>query len=171
MAKLIMGIGLAGAGKTTALEGFAKRYGYTYLSTDNIRAAFNIQQGEASPQSVWDEIRRSLKEHLSTGKSVVMDSTFVTGPDRRAFIEFAREAGAEKVQGIFLDTPAEIAWQRNIERERQAPREMFESRRKDLEAEPPAVEDGFDALFTLDQFQEMVRAETPESLREFKRFS
>lgn len=166
-----MGIGLSGSGKTTTLESFAQKYGYRYISTDNVRANFNINRGETSTAGVWDEIRKQVKEGINSGETIVMDSTFVTGPDRRTFIEFIRECGAEKVQGVFLDTPAEFAWQRNSERERNVPKEIFDSRRRDLENEPPHPGDGFDALFTLNEFQEMVRAETKEQSKEFKHFS
>jgi len=166
-----MAIGLSGAGKTTALESFAQKYGYRYISTDNVRSDLNIAHGETSSPSVWDEIRRRIKQSLGDGETVVMDSTFVTGPDRRTFIEFVRGCGAEKIQGVFLDTPAELAWKRNSERERSVPTDIFESRRRDLEAEPPHPGDGFDALFTLNEFQEMIRAENKEQTKEFKSFS
>jgi len=171
MKKVIMGIGLSGSGKTTVLRSFAEKYGYRYISTDNVRAEFNIQRGETSTVAVWDEIRSRVKEAVTAGETIVMDSTFVTGPDRRTFIEFMRECGVEKVQGVFLDTSAELAWERNSKREHKAPRDVFESRRKDLEAEPPHPGDGFDALFTLNALHEMTRAETKEQSKEFKSFS
>jgi dephospho-CoA kinase len=38
MAKIIIGIGVPGSGKTTALKPFAERNTYTYISPDDIRA-------------------------------------------------------------------------------------------------------------------------------------
>jgi predicted kinase len=168
MSKLIVGIGLPGAGKTEVLRSFAEKNGYEYLSTENVRAALGIGDGVASPAPVWEEIRRYTKECIDADKILVLESTFVTGPDRRMFLEFARAAGAEKIQGVFIDTPSEIAWERNEARERTVPEGIFKSRAADLKKEPPGVEDGFDSLFTLNQNQELVSAEVrrPEFIRE-----
>ena len=166
-----MSIGLPGSGKTTALESFAQRYGYRYISNDNVRADFNIRRGEHSIPAVWDEIRRRIKEGADNDETIVMDSTFVTGPDRREFIKFIRECGVQKIQGVFFDTPSELAWERNSKPDMHMQKEIFDSRAKDLESEPPAIQDGFDSLFTLNEFQKMMLAETAEQRKEFGHFS
>jgi predicted kinase len=127
MSKLILGIGLPGSGKSTALKPFAEKYGYAYISPDEIRAEVS---GDASIQTdmrqVWDIVHERTAQALEDSKKVVVDATFVKGWERRAFIQFARDHGAKWVQGVF---------------------------------EIPAVEDGFDSVFDINEFQELERAE------------
>lgn len=122
MPKVILGIGLPGSGKTTALKPFAEEYSYTYISPDDIRAEL---LGNAADQSrmreIWDEAYKRTAEALSAGHTVVFDATFAKGHERRDFIKFVRANGAEKVQGVFAAVPLEIANERNRSRERVVP--------------------------------------------------
>ena len=169
MAKLIMGIGLAGSGKTTTLVAFAERHGYKYVGIDDFRKKHAIGNGEASTRKAWDEMRSSVREHLERGETVVVESTFVNGPDRRKFLRFARECGATKIQGVFLNTPAELAWEQSVTRGRVVPEYIHKERTEMLAEHPPTIEDGFDALFTLDEFQKLTEAETLTGRKEFGR--
>ena len=168
MAKLIMGIGLAGSGKTTTLKAFAGRYGYAFVDIQDVRERHGTKANELSTKSSWDELRQLVREHLQQNETVVVESSFVNGPDRRKFLEFARNCGARKIQAVFLDTPHELAWERNTVRERNIPREVFDERIRMLNEHPPAMEDGFDGLYTIDEYQTLVEAETRDEKREFK---
>jgi predicted kinase len=42
MSKLILGIGLPGSGKTTALKPFAEKNGYIYISPGDIREELSV---------------------------------------------------------------------------------------------------------------------------------
>ena len=86
MAKLIVGIGLPGSGKTTALEDFAKKYQYRYISTENVRNEFDIPNGVSSGPEIWNAILGRVQEELEKGLTIVVDSTFVTRHDRRSFL-------------------------------------------------------------------------------------
>ena len=164
-----MGIGLPGSGKTLILRNFAERHKYTYISVDEVRAKFNLSPGEASTKEVWEEIKTRVREGLGKANTVVMDSTSVLGSYRRTAIEFARECGAEKIQGIFIDTPAEIARMRNNMRDQHAPENIFANRLQSLKEQPPSIEDGFDGLFTLDENQKLVKAEFVKERKELSR--
>jgi predicted kinase len=160
MSKLILGIGLPGSGKSTALKPFAEKYGYAYISPDEIRAEVS---GDASIQTdmrqVWDIVHERTAQALEDSKKVVVDATFVKGWERRAFIQFARDHGAKWVQGVFAAVPLEITNERNNDRDRAVPDYAMERMNDFLSDEIPAVEDGFDSVFDINEFQELERAE------------
>ncbi len=160
MAKIIIGIGLPGSGKTTALKPFAEKYSYTYICPDDIRAEL---LGNASDQSknkeIWQEAHKRVAEALSNGETVIFDATFARDFERKSFIQFAREHGASKVQGVFAEVPLEIASERNHTRERVVPDHAMERMSAMLRQTPPVVEDGFDSIFYINELQELQRVE------------
>jgi predicted kinase len=161
MSKVIMGIGLPGSGKTSLLRPLAHKYSYEYICPDEIREEVT---GDASDQSrnaeVWEMARERLCDALEQGKNVVFDATFANGQQRREFINFARGNGAQKVQGLFVSVSPETAGERNKLRDRTVPNHVIERMNEFLISEPPVVEDGFDSVFDINEFQELNRAET-----------
>lgn len=155
-----MGIGVPGSGKTTALKPFAEKNSYIYICPDDIRAEI---AGSAADQSknkeVWDEAHKRVAEALERGESVVFDATFAKDFERKNFIQFAREHGASKVQGVLADVSLEIANERNRTRERVVPEHVIGRMHEMLRARPPVIEDGFDAVFHINELQELKRAE------------
>ncbi len=167
MIKLILGIGIPGSGKTTILKAFAEKHNYTYICTDDVRSGLHIAStdplaGSDNPVtiSMWDVIRERTKEALKSGHTVVLDATFTRLRLRQEFIKLARENGAEKIQGIFLNTPSEISWERSKHRERQVPEYVFKERVESIKKDPPIIEDGFDAIFTIKQYENLLKVET-----------
>lgn len=160
MSKVIMSIGVPGSGKTTALKPFAEKNSYTYISPDDIRAELT---GDASDQSrnreVWQEAHRRVQEALRGGKTVVFDATFAKDFERKSFIQFAREHGAEKVQGVFAAVPFEVARERNKARKRIVPEHAMDRMRAMLTENPPMTADGFDSVFAINELQKLERAE------------
>lgn len=160
MAKIIMGIGIPGSGKTTALKPFAEKNKYTYISPDDIRVELT---GNASDQSknkeVWQEAHHRVVESLERGETVVFDATFAKDTERKNFIQFAREHGAEKVQGVFAAVPFELANERNQARDRIVPEHAIDRMHTMLRKNPPVIEDGFDSVFDVNELQELERAE------------
>jgi len=161
MPKLIMGIGIPGAGKSTVLRSFAEKYGYEFISMDDVREKYDLPEGQPATEREWYEIGSRMIESIKGGKSVVVDATFADDI-RQRFIGFARENGVQKIQGIFLDPPTEIAWARNLARDRKVSREVFDKRAQSLKDAPPEMTDGFDALFTLDENGELKEAQIPK---------
>lgn len=166
MTKLILGIGIPGSGKTTFLEGFAKKYGYEYICADNMRSKLGVSHSDPLVASnnpltywIWDEIRNEMNKALQTRKTVVLDATFASVELRQEFIQLARKNGAEKVQGVFLDTPSEIAWQRSEKRERKISKSVFDERVKKIKEDPPSIPDGFDSIFTIQEYENILKGE------------
>ncbi|MEJ0053949.1 MAG: AAA family ATPase [bacterium] len=174
MAKLIMGIGVPGSGKTTILKPFAEENSYTYISPDDIR--FEML-GDATEQSknkeVWEEAHRRTADALRRGETVVFDATFAKDFERKEFIRFAREHGASKVQGMVAAVPMEVALERNRLREPMVPEHAIRRMHNMLIRTPPVVEDGFDSVFDIGELQQLKRAETRGEhtpiIREFKK--
>jgi len=161
MKKVIISIGIPGSGKTTAIKKFAKEYGYGYISPDDIRIEM---LGDIADQSknkeVADEVRKRTKEFLDIGETVVVDTVFGSSKGRKDFLDFARESGAEKVQGVFFDVPAEVAKERNKNREdHQVPEAIIEKIAADFKESKPEIEEGFDGIFTVDEYQHLTEAE------------
>jgi len=160
MAKVIIGIGVPGAGKTTVLHKLADEYGYTYISPDDLRKEFGSEASDkARNKEIWLEAYSRVRNSLENGKSVVFDATFASQGLRKSFLDIARTYGAEKIQGVYVSTPTEIARERNLGRERQAPEHVFDSRVSMLKENPPEIEDGFDSLFTVDAYQRLYHSE------------
>ena len=151
-----MGMGIPGSGKTTYLKPLAERYGFTYVSPDEIRMELT---GDAADQShdedVWMLARARIAQALEGNGSVVMDATFSRARYRKEFVDFLREAGAHMVIGIFANVSLEVAYERNQTRDRTVPTDVLHRMHTALVKEPPSLEDGFDALFTLDEFSEL----------------
>jgi len=155
-----MGIGIPGSGKTTALTKFAEKNLYTYICPDDIRKEFTGDTGnQTKNKEVWEEAYKRTADALKEGKTVVFDATFTNENQRRQFITFAKNNGASKVQGVFADASLEISRDRNTQRERVVPELAMMRMHQFLQENPPILEDGFDSLFTMDEFQNLERAE------------
>ena len=160
MAKVILGVGLPGSGKTTVLKPFAEKYAYTYICPDDIRKELLGDAGDQSKnREVWEEAYAQTAVALREGHTVVFDATFAESHDRKRFIDFARAQGATKVQGVFGAVPLEVAKERNRSRERVVPDFVVERMHDSLRKHPPVVEDGFDSIVDINEFQELKRVE------------
>ncbi len=163
MKKVVVGIGIPGSGKTTILKAFAKRNGYAYISPDEIRKAFSGDEKDQSRnKEVWQEAYRKLTVRLGENKSVVFDATFANPVDRKKFLDFAKNSGAENIEGVFFDTPLEIAKERNGKRERVVPAEALEQMHEWLKDHPPEASEGFDEIISSEQFLESEPKEESE---------
>lgn len=166
MAKFIIGIGIPGSGKTTYLKSFAKKFDYSYISSDDVLQEITGGTGDMTKYpEVWSEIQRRIVDELNKGNTVVLDSTMYKPEDRLKFTSFARENGATKIQGVYLDVPVEVATERNLARDKGVVGErVIERMDNKLHEFPPSITDGIDSLFILDQFGELkeVKIDTGE---------
>lgn len=160
MVLALIGIGLAGSGKSTVLKALAKEYGMTYVSRDDIVEA---RCGNPHDQSFRSEAGVQADWHTLTscaqGKPVVLDSTFVQKQKRCQKIHLLRTAKAKRIVGIFFDTPLAIAQERNRARQFVVPPRILVRQYKELVAHPPCLEDGFDQLYRADELDTLKRNE------------
>lgn len=153
-------MGISGSGKTTILQKFAENNNYYYISVDEIRQELS---GDAKNQYVnseaWDISRMLLKYMHEGGKTIVFDATFAKQQDRLNFMGYLKDEGISHIQGVFVDTPLEIAKARNKKREKVIPDSSIELMDKNLKENPPKLEEGFDSLFTLDENAKIIKKE------------
>jgi predicted kinase len=89
MSKLIMGIGIPGSGKTTALKPFAEQNAYAYLCPDDIRIELTGNSADQSRnREVWAEAHKRVAHALENGETIVFDATFARDSERKNFIAF-----------------------------------------------------------------------------------
>lgn len=169
MTLAIVAIGIPGAGKTTVLKPLSEKYGLAYVSRDDIRETMlGAAEDQSRNKEVWEEANRRTVSALRAGTSVVLDSTFVEEWKRKEVLRFLRESGADRVIGLYFDTPFGIAKERNRTRERTVPDDVLESMRQKLLAAPPSLHDGFDAFYLVGQIEkfegELTRLNGPATL-------
>ncbi|HUF53021.1 MAG TPA: AAA family ATPase [Dehalococcoidia bacterium] len=108
-AMLVITCGLPGTGKSTIARGVARRIDAEVLQSDVVRKRL---EGMPPDQRVPEEFRKGLysaemtertyeavfaeaREHLMSGRSVVLDASFIRREHRRAAARLARETGAQ----------------------------------------------------------------------------
>ena len=172
-----MSIGAPGSGKTTLLEKFKEKLKfpdeYITVSPDEIRkekfgdAPFDPAKNE----EVWLSVNQKVQGALADGKSVIVDATFANIRQRREFISKVREFGAEKVQGIFLDVPLEVALDRNKQRGEAGGKFVDEKAvigmTDALDYNEPGLIDGFDSIFQVDSNHELIQVDMLEKDRKY----
>lgn len=168
MSKLVISIGLPGSGKTCVLKSFAERYGYEYTGVDQVKEGYGLTREYQATDREWDDMRQQIVESAKSNKTLVVDVSFLMATSlKQRFIAFARENGVKKIQGLFVDTPAELAWKRAESRKVKISRAAFDNKLAILKSLPPDINDGFDSLFTTDECGKLVRSETAYRPREF----
>lgn len=166
MRKAIIGIGVPGAGKTTVLKSFAERNGYAYVSTDDVRVELTGDVGNRTRnREVFGLTVQRASDFIKEGKTIVFDTIFTNPKYRRDFIAWLHKQGIEHVQGLYVSTPIEITRERNSNREKVVPSEILEEAHKSIMEFPPNTADGLDALFVLNENQELIRAEITKEKR------
>ena len=170
MTKVIMGIGIPGSGKSTVLKKFSEKNGYLYICPDDIRAELTGDAGDQSKnREVWAAAYGRTSAALKDNQTIVFDATFANQNQRRDFISFAKENGADKIQGVYLDVPLSVATERNIGRERQVPDYAMERMDKNLRDFPPELADGIDTLVILNEDGELSELKLSEKEGEIHR--
>lgn len=133
--ELVLFAGLQGSGKSTL---YATRFATTHalVSKDRMRNNPNPERRQ----------RRLIEEHLSAGRSVVVDNTNPTPEVRAPLIELGRRFGA-RIVGFHVESTVEESRARNAKREGRArvPDVAIFATAKKLVA--PKLEEGFDELY------------------------
>ena len=93
-------MGLPGSGKSYFANALTEKIGGVYLNSDIIRDQLGLrgQYDQVSKNLVYQALLDRSKAHLTTGKTVIVDSTFYLEKLRRDFLDIARQ----------LDIPSRI---------------------------------------------------------------
>lgn len=158
----LMAIGVPGTGKTTVLKPIAAQYGLSYINRDDIREEIlGDARDQSANRAVWEEANRRTLAALASGKGVVLDSTFVDAWKRRDMVSLLHEAGASPIVAVVSTVPLATALERNAARDRVVPEEVIHDMHRKLTDSPPALDEGFDLLLTLEELEERLATILP----------
>ncbi len=140
-------VGISGSGKSTFSNGLKTSLNAELVETDAIRVELT---GNAEDQTqnarVFGVARRRIDNILSQGINAVIDATSVSVRDRKDWIDIAKQNNAE-VRAYFVDTPVDVAKQRNRKRERKVPEDVIDRQASRLQ--PPTKSEGFDLVVVI----------------------
>jgi predicted kinase len=132
--KAVVAGGLAGAGKTTVLREFAgiELSEYLMINPDDIKAEMArhgmVPELDGLTPMEATELVHEESSHLAKrlariaqedGKNVIWDVTMAKAESAELRIDALREGGYTRVDGIFVDTPVEVAARRADTRHRE----------------------------------------------------
>ena len=145
MNKIIMLIGAAASGKTTAAPKIAAKNNAVIISTDRIRAAL---YGAEHIQGDWQEIEAVLydriKNAIKANKNIILDSTHFKKEYRAKIIKnFSK---CSEFSAYFFNYPFSVIYKRNKERARRVPFEVLAAMYKELKSAPPLLSEGFKSI-------------------------
>ena len=144
---LTLMVGVSGSGKSTHAAKLAQTLPADIVEPDAIRLELT---GNASDQSRNGEVFRlahtRTEAKLRSGISVVVDATNLDRKTRAEWLAIARRCGAE-AHAIVVDTPVDVAKNRNNIRERVVPLGVIDKQSRRLVA--PSRDEGFDNIVTV----------------------
>ena len=151
MNKIIMLIGVAASGKSTAAEKLAAEYNAAVISTDRIRAAL---YGSESIQGVWNEIEailyKDIKNAIKANKNIILDSTHYKKEYRAKIInQFSWDvlgSNSSEFSAYYFNYPFALIYSRNKHRPRRVPFDVLAAMYKELELRPPLLSEGFKSI-------------------------
>ena len=160
---LVLLIGIAASGKTT----FAQRHfaPTEILSSDAFRALIaDDPSAQGATDDAFDLLHRLLEMRLRRGRLTVVDATNVEDWARAELIDVARRHRRPAV-AIVLDTPLEVALERNAGRTspRPPPSALKRQRRWLADSLPALAHEGFAAVHVLRSVEEVDRAQVERS--------
>lgn len=125
--KVILTIGISGAGKTTYVEKYCSKDKYVILCPDKFRGIIGKDQGDQSVNHPVFATMRAVLEYLLKydDRDVVIDATSYSKANRKDFINIAHKCDAHVVAWCF-GVPLEVAKERNRKRSRVVPDEIIE---------------------------------------------
>lgn len=132
MKRLILLVGIPGAGKTTLAKKIIEK-GFHCLSADPIREELYgkaIEQG--NKEEVFKIFFERLDEAFAKELDVIIDNTNLNPRERKPILERAQKAGYTDIQLWLLDVPLDVCLKRNAARERVVPEDIIANKFMEL---------------------------------------
>ena len=145
MNKIIMLIGAAASGKSTAAPKIAAKNNALIISTDRIRAAL---YGAEHIQGYWPDIEallyKRIKNAIKQNKNIILDSTHFKKEYRAKIIKnFAKYS---EFSAYYFNYPFTLIYSRNKNRARRVPFEVLAAMYEHLKNAPPTLAEGFKSI-------------------------
>ena len=99
-----------------------------------------------NPRKVFEIVEKRVRKALSSGQSVLMDATNISGKRRAEWVAQMKLYGAEMI-AVYLDTPISICIERQCSRQRKVPVDVI--RRMQRQFQAPVKEEGWDEIITI----------------------
>lgn len=147
-------IGVPGAGKTTFVswEVFGSgRLGVgALLNPDELLFEEGVYRWSGpGVRRAWEEIQYTFLKRCKEGGPIVLDATMGQAKTRGWYLRRAKEAGYRCI-GLYFPPAPEVLRVRNLERSPPSKRLPEERLREFIDRfEAPALEEGFDEMFTI----------------------
>lgn len=154
MGKLIMMMGIPGAGKSTWIKN-NKEKDWVVISRDAIRFEM-LEDGEeyfSREEAVFSSFIHQIIGSLVIDEVTVADATHLTKKARAKVLNKVRRF-ADEIEIVWLDVSQEIAIERNDQREGRAvvPHEVI--RRMFYQLDPPELSEGFAKITVIEEGEE-----------------
>ena len=151
MNKIIMLIGAAASGKSTAAPKIAAENNAVILSTDKMRAEL---YGAEHIQGFWPDIEallyKRIKNAIKQNKNIVLDSTHYKKEYRAKIIKkFSYDvlgANSSEFSAYYFNYPFTLIYSRNKHRARRVPFDVLAAMYSELSAAPPTLAEGFKSI-------------------------
>ena len=142
--KLILLVGIPGAGKTTYANEYKKSNLNTiHLSSDIIRAElYGDESIQGNPAEVFSLMQKRAIEALNNGKDVIYDATGITRKDRAGIISICPKFA--KIEAHIIWAPIETCIERDAARERTVGKVVIDRMLKKFQA--PYYDEGIDEI-------------------------
>ena len=145
MNKIIMLIGAAASGKSTAAPKIAAKNNALIISTDRIRAAL---YGAEHIQGYWPDIEallyKRIKNAIKQNKNIILDSTHFKKEYRAKIIKnFAKYS---EFSAYYFNYPFALIYIRNKRRARRVPFDVLAAMYEHLKNAPPLLSVGFKSI-------------------------
>ena len=140
-------IGLPGSGKSWEAKEIAERENAVIVSSDAIRGElYGDESCQDNPRKVFEIVEKRVRKTLSSGRSVIMDATNISGKRRAEWVSQMKMYGAEMI-AVYLDTPISICIERQDFRQRKVPVDVI--RRMQRQFQAPVKKEGWDEIITI----------------------
>ena len=145
MNKIIMLIGAAASGKSTAAPKIAAKNNAVILSTDKMRAEL---YGAENIQGYWPDIEallyKRIKNAIKADKNIILDSTHFKKEYRAKIIKnFAKYS---EFSAYYFNYPFALIYSRNKHRARRVPFDVLAAMYEHLKNAPPLLSEGFKSI-------------------------